>query len=209
MSLATYLQTHFVDKTTFAALTGISMDRLNQLIAAKAIPSATYSCDGMSVASAVFGTTPIHDAVTGEFFRPECVRWAKIADQAPPGSERTAVLTELTKELRISLAEHCSSNDAIESKIQGYLPYFFDGTFGLCVADPATGAGIVRKEMLQEQLIELTANGSLFSPVSLSKEQLMQLIDDYADSAMPFSPAEYERSSRKRLVDDLRPKVAN
>ena len=209
MSLATYLQDHFVDKTTFAALAEISMDRLNQLLAAQAIPNATYTCDGMSVTSAVFGDTPLKESLTGEYFRPECVRWVKIADQAPAGSERSAVLTELTKELRISLADHCSTKQVIESKIAGYLPYFFNGTFGLCVADPATGAGIVRKEMLQEKLIELTKNGSLCSAVSCSKAQLIQLIDDYADSAMPFSPAEYERSSRKRLVDDLRPKVAN
>ncbi len=207
MSLETYLQNHFVDKVTFASLAGISIDRLDQLINAKAIPSATYTCDGISVSSAVFGDTPIKESLTGEYFRPECVRWVKIANQAPPGSERTAVLSELEKELRISLEDHCSTKEAIETKIQGYLPYFFNGTFGLCVADPSTGAGIVRKEMLQERLIELTANGSHFSPANSSKE-LLRLIDDYADSAMPFSPAEYERSSRKRLVDDLRPIMA-
>lgn len=207
MSLETYLQNHFVDKVTFASLAGISIDRLDQLINAKAIPSATYTCDGISVSSAVFGDTPIKESLTGEYFRPECVRWVKIANQAPPGSERTAVLSELEKELRISLEDHCSTKEAIETKVQGYLPYFFNGTFGLCVADPSTGAGIVRKEMLQERLIELTANGSHFSPANSSKE-LLRLIDDYADSAMPFSPAEYERSSRKRLVDDLRPIVA-
>lgn len=92
--------------------------------------------------------------------------------------------------------------------MQAYLPYFFNGTFGLCVADPASGAGIVRKEMLQEQLIEITANGSNPHPAHCSQAQLLQLIDDYAAAAMPFSPAEYARSSRKRLVDDLRPRVA-
>lgn len=207
--LETYLQNHFVDKATFASLAGISIDRLDQLIKVKAIPSATYTCDGISVFSAVFGDTPIKEpSLTGEYFRPECVRWVKIANQAPPGSERTAVLSELENELRVSLEEYCSTKEAIEAKIQGYLPYFFNGTFGLCVADPSTGAGIVRKEMLQENLIELTANGSLSSPANSTKEELLRLIDDYADSAMPFSPAEYERSSRKRLVDDLRPIVA-
>ena len=208
MSLVTYLRNHFVDKATFASLAGISINRLDQLTAAEAIPSATYICDGISVSSAVFGDTPINESLTGEYFRPECVRWVKIANQAPLGSERTAVLAELVKELSISLEDHCNTKETIEAKIQGYLPYFFNGTFGLCVADPSTGAGIVRKEMLQEKLIELTANGSLPSPANFSKEELLTLIDDYADSAMPFSPAEYERSSRKRLVDDLRLVVA-
>ena len=63
--------------------------------------------------------------------------------------------------------------------------------------------------MLQEKLIALTANGSISAPAETSIKQLITLIDDYADSAMPFSPAEYERSSRKRLVDDLRLALAN
>lgn len=209
MPLQTYLQDHFVDKSAFASLAGISTDRLDQLIATGAIPDATYVCDGVSVSSAVFGNTPIRQPLIGEYFRPECVRWARIADQAPPGSESEAVLAELKNELRIALQGHFESDDAIESRIQGYLPYFLDGTFGLCVADPSTGAGIARKEVLQEKLTALTANGSLSAPTGISKEELLKLIDDYADSAMPFSPAEYERSSRKRLVDDLRSAVAN
>lgn len=204
MSLELYLRKHFVDKAAFAALAGISVDRLDQLIAAKAIPSATYTCAATSIRSAVFGDTPIDESLTGEYFRPECVRWVRIADQAPPGSERSAVVAELTNELSAALEGHCETTEAIDSKIQGYLPYFFDGTFGLCVADPSTGAGIARKELLQEKLIALTANGSVSSPAGISKEALLALIDDYADSAMPFSPAEYARSSRKRLVDDLR-----
>lgn len=207
MLLETYLRNHFVDKATFVSLAGISIERLDQLIAAKAIPCATYTCKGISVYSAVFGDTLIKESLTGEYFRHECVKWVKIADQAPSGSERTAVLSQLVEELRTSLEEYHSSKDTIEATIQGYLPYFFNGTFGLCVADPSTGAGIVRKEMLQEKLIELTANGSLPSPANLSKEELLELIDDYADSSMPFSPAEYEHSSKKRLVDDLRPLV--
>ena len=208
MLLEAYLRNHFVDKATFASLAGIPISRLDELIAAKAVPSATYTCDGISVSSAVFGNTPINESLTGEYFRPECVRWVKIANQAPPGAERAAVLSELTGELRVSLGDHCDTEEEIELKIQGYLPYFLDGTFGLCIADPSTGAGIVKKEILQERLIELTANGSLPSPANFSREELLTLIDDYAESAMPFSPAEYERSSRKRLIDDLRPLVA-
>ena len=204
VSLELYLRKYFVDKVAFASLAGISVHRLDQLIAAQAIPGATYTCVGTSVCSAVFGDTPTNESLTGEYFRPECVRWARIANQAPPGSERSAVLAELTKEFRAALQNFCESPEGIDSRIQTYLPYFFNGTSGLCVADPSTGTGIVRKEMLQEKLIALTANGSLSSPAGISKEELLKLIDDYADSAMPFSPAEYERSSRKRLVDDLR-----
>jgi hypothetical protein len=209
MSLTTYLQQHFVDKRTFASLVGISSNRLDQLIAAQAIPSATYTCDHNTVRSAAFGVTESQEPLVGEYFRPQCVRWAKIAAQAPRGSERAAVLTELIGELRAALQDYCGEDmDALESRIQGYIPHFCNGTFGLCVADPSSGAGIARKEMLQERLASLTANGSNPSPSGISQQELLRLIDDYADSAMTFSPAEYQRSSRKRLVDDLRPIVA-
>lgn len=208
MSLSDYLQRHFVDKSAFASLAGVSSERLDQLIAAEAIPSATYTCHGESISSAAFGATEIRENLTGEYFRPECVRWAAVAAAALPGSERAAVLAELTKELRLGLHHYLEETTAIERKLESFLPYFWDGTFGLCVADPSCGAGIAKKEMLQEKLTALTANGSNPSPVGVSQKELLQLIEEYATSAMPFSPAEYGRSSRKRLVDDLRRAVA-
>ncbi len=208
MSLGDYLQQHFVDKASFASLAGITPDRLERLIAVEAIPVATYTCDGKSVHSAVFGATEINEPLTGEFFRPECVRWAKIAAAAPAGSERAAVLAALTRELRLALHDSLDDPAAIEEKIQDFLPGFWDGTFGLCVSDPSSGEAIARKEILQEKLTALTANGSDPSPAGISRKDLLRLIDDYAAAAMPFSPAEYARSSRKRLVDDLRPAVA-
>ena len=208
MSLKTYLQRHFVDKPTFASLLGVTAERLDELIAAKAIPEPTYTCDGSSVRSAAFGTIEIEEFLSGEYFRPECARWAKIADQAAPGEERDAVLSELISELETGLRTYFNDPAVIEGKIQGFIPYFLNGTFGLCAADPSTGTGIARKEVLQEKLIELTENGSNPSPAGIRKDELLQLIDSYAISAMPFSPAEYRRSSRKRLVDDFRHLVA-
>ena len=208
MSLDDYLKTRFVQKQRFVDLTGISLERLDQLIEAGAVPCATYKSNGHSIESHVFGEIDGHDSSPGEYFRPECVRWAKIADQAPEGLERSSVLDVLTQELRTALTSYGHSPAAVQTKIQDYIPYFLDGTFGLCVADPSTGAGIARKETLQEMLTEITDNGSNPSPAGMARDELLQLIDDYAASSMPFSPAEYPRSSRKRLVDDLRPAVA-
>ena len=78
----------------------------------------------------------------------------------------------------------------------------------MCVSDPSSGAGIARKEMLQEYLAMITDNGRISSPEGISKDSLIRLIEQYADAAMPFSPAEFERSSRKRLVDDLLDKIS-
>lgn len=207
MSLDTYLKNYFVDKATFATLSGISVRRLELLIAASALPRATYVCNGKSIASAVFGAIAVDEPLEGEFFRPECVRWAKIADKAASGSEQAAVLAVLLAEFTASLQGFGYPDDVIEAKIRNYLPSFFDGTFGLCVADPSTGAGIVRKEILQQTLSEVTEDGSCPLPAGYAKEDILTLIDNYAKSAMPFSPVEYSRSSRKRLVDDLRPLV--
>ncbi len=95
----------------------------------------------------------------------------------------------------------------METVIREYLPPFWDGTFGLCVADPSTGAGIMKKELLQARLEQVTDDGTNPVPKRIAMAELLQLIDAYARAAMPFSPAEYERSSRKRLIDDLRPIV--
>lgn len=210
MSLATYLHTHFVDKPTFAALAAIPVERLDRLIAAGAVPGATYACDGKSIRSAVFGVIETSEAIVGEYFRPECVRWVRIADAAPAGAEKSAVEATLVDELRTALATHGHLHPvaSMDAMIQDFLPAFFDGTFGLCVADPSSGAGIARKELLQKKLAQVTDNGSNATPAAVSKADLLGLIDDYAAAAMPFSPAEYARSSRKRLVDDLRPIVA-
>lgn len=207
MSVETYLKDYFVDKATFATLSGITVERLDQLISVGAIPRATYVCNGTCIASAVFGATAIDEPLEGEFFRPECVRWVKIADKAASGTEQAAVLAALVGELTASLRDHGYTEDVIEAKALNYLPSFFNGTFGLCVANPSSGAGIIRKEILQQTLTEITADGRIPSPNGYAKEDLLALIDDYARSAMPFSPAEYGRSSRKRLVDDLRPLV--
>jgi hypothetical protein len=208
MNIEEYLRTHFVEKNVYAAQAGVSLERLNELIDLRAIPCATYICNGTSICTAVFGLIEIEETLHGEFFRPECVRWARLAHQAPPGMERATVLTELQAELARALLESHASNDAVQKRVDAYLPYFFDGTFGLCVSDPSSGSGIARKEMLQEKLVDATANGSNPASSPYSTNMLLELIDEYAESSMPFSPAEYARSSRKRLVDDLREKIA-
>jgi hypothetical protein len=208
MSLAVYLREHFVDRPAFAALAGINGVRLDELLALAAIPAPSYTCDGTAVSSAVFGRIPIDEPLAGEYFRPECVRWARIADQAPAGGERAAVIAVLAGEWKAALAASGIPAADVEAKVADWLPFFFDGTFGLCVADPSNGAAIARKELLQARLGAVTESGSLASPPGMPKPALLALIDDYAAAAMPFSPAEYARSSRKRLVDDLRPRVA-
>ncbi|MEG2804569.1 DUF6058 family natural product biosynthesis protein [Stenotrophomonas sp.] len=209
MTLENYLRHHFVDKPTLAAQTGIPVDALEALVAEGALPAPTYVCGEGVITSAAFGPIAIPERLAGEYFRPEYARWIQIARQAPPGHAREVVIGTLTDELRDALRTWFDTAEDVERRVVAYLPHFDSGTFGLCVADPATGAGIVRKEVLQERLVALTDNGNDATPPGIARDALLQLIDDYAAAAMPFSPAEYERSSRKRLVEALRPRVAS
>ncbi|WP_447595262.1 DUF6058 family natural product biosynthesis protein [Stenotrophomonas rhizophila] len=207
MLLDAYLRDYFVDRSTCAALAGITVQRLDALIAAEAIPAPTYRCNAGTIHSAAFGSIDTDSRVSGAFFRPECTRWVRIAADAAAGEERAAVVSTLAAELAAHLRTCGDDAHRVDAKVAALLPHFFNGTFGLCVADPSSGRGIVRKEVLQETLVALTCNGSNPAPHGITAGELLTLIDDYADSAMPFSPAEYARSSRKRLVEDLRPRV--
>lgn len=128
----------------------------------------------------------------------------RIADHAPPGSERAAVVDVLLQELEGYMTAVLGDANAAHDKAQLLLPHFFNGTFGLCIADPSTGADIARKELLQEQLVALASDTHTPLDARVDRQALLALIDDYARASMPFSPAEYDRRSRKRWVDDLR-----
>jgi hypothetical protein len=206
--LKNYLQQYFVDKPTFAGIIGISVERLSQMVAAQAISRPSYVCSNGVISSHAFGDIAIDDSCTGEYFRPECARWALIATGAAEGAAQSAVLAVLRHELHQALQLHDETAHSADELVQSFIPPFWNGTFGLCVADPASGAGIVRKEMLQKRLTRLSENGFNPRPTGISPVAFLQLIDDYAASCMPFSPAEFARSSRKRMVDDLRVLIA-
>lgn len=209
VTLEAYLSSHFVDKATFASLANISPARLDALIAADAVPAASYVCREGVIRSAAFGEAGTSEPIEGDFFRPECARWVLIADQAAPGGERSEVIAVLEGELKRYLQSCGLDASAVEAKVASLLPHFFNGTFGLCVAEPSSGVGIAKKEFLQDKLVALTRNGTEPAPAGIRRSELLKLVDDYANAAMPFSPAEYDRSSRKRLVDDFRLLLAN
>lgn len=207
MSLRDYLHHHFVDGVTLAQMAGISIARLNALIDSGAVPAPSYLVVGRTITSAVFGTIEGIDADAGRYFRPEQLRWVRIAAQAAQGFERQSVIDCLSAELADALTLAGVSSADLAEQVSQFLPHFFNGTFGLCVANPANGYGIARKELLQQRLTQLTDNGNNAKPSQISRHELLQLIDDFAAAAMPFSPADFARSSRKRLVDDLRVQV--
>jgi hypothetical protein len=98
--------------------------------------------------------------------------------------------------------------EGLAVRVDSMWEHFLWGTFGLCVANPASADEIARKEVLQEKLTVLSENGSKQHFTADEQPALLELIDAYSHAAMPFSPAEYPMCSRKRLVDDLLARLA-
>lgn len=205
--IARYLKQHFVDKAALAALADLPIDVIDRLVHNGAVPQPAYVCDSRTIRTAAFGRIEIEERICGEFFRRGDVRWLRIAVSARYENARDAVQRRITEELCSALRLSGVSPEDVYSKLQTYLPHFWDGTFGLSVAEPETGAGIVAKRRLQEQLIRLSQDGRDPAPRGIARSVLIELIESYRSVTMPFSPAEYELSSRKRLVDDYRQRV--
>ena len=94
--------------------------------------------------------------------------------------------------------------DGFAARFNTAWQHFLNGTYGLCVAGPLSERAIAYKEVLQEKLIALTANGSRTDFAAKARQVVEQTIVAYAEACSSFSPLDYPRSSRKRLVDDLR-----
>lgn len=225
--LDAYLDRHYLSAESFAAACGISTDELFVLVKDRLVPAPSYVVTGSSeVTSHVFGTLSAPGATDGSYFPPDHVEWVHRAKCviAEAGYERAGNTLEamFATNLQIALGhlDHsvwrlCDSFDAdgapieagLRARIAAIWAHFLQGTYGLCVAHPDCEAAIARKEVLQEKLVALTDNGSTTCYPNDKAQQILDLIDDFAQSAMPFSPVDYALSSRKRLVDDLRQRV--
>jgi uncharacterized protein (DUF952 family) len=218
-----YFDRYFVDAHRFAALCGIELDELRDLIRRKLVPAPSYVVRDDTIRSFVFGDMAAPGARSGEYFRAENVDWVvgvrhDLATHGVAGATERArhtfssAFAAALRELNASTHRMDDAFDDAGNAIQGGLAkrlesaweHFLHGTFGLCVADPGSVPAIARKEVLQERLAALTNNGSRRSFAADEARALRTLIDAYAGASMPFSPIEYARSSRKRLVDDLR-----
>ncbi|WP_457395314.1 hypothetical protein, partial [Roseateles sp. P5_E1] len=61
MTLKAYLHDHFVDKAGLAALTGTSVEQVDALVMAGALPQPTYVCEQGTIRSAAFGVIPTRE----------------------------------------------------------------------------------------------------------------------------------------------------
>ena len=228
-TVANYLEKFFLNQTQFATLCEVDEACIDRLITALCIPAPSYIVSANStIYSFVFGELPSPYAIPGRYFHPAHKIWLARAQKlerevgivAAPELLKTCFKKNFVtalKELDASLWRLPDCFDAqgkdiasgLELRAQSAWEQFLHGTFGLCVANPISEAHIAQKEILQEKLNSLSEQGNKLNFTTEEGNDLLQLIDEYAEASMPFSPAEFELSSRKKLVQDLRLRIQN
>ena len=219
--LDNYLARHYLNEHQLAAASDLALKEIDALIGSQMIPAPAYtvSADGL-LHSHVFGIMPAPGALPGRYFHPSQLSWIALAraPRATPASLKARFISRFAAALAaLNLStwrlRDCFDDgdgvitEGLRARTESAWTYFLNGTFSLCVANPISEAHIAYKEVLQEKLAQLSENGQKTSYPAAELAALRELIDAYAEAAMPFSPIEYPRSSRKRLVEDLRARL--
>jgi hypothetical protein len=223
----TYLQARYLSAPRFAAACAIPTRTLAGLVDEGFVPRPAYivTADGTLV-SAAFGEMPAPAATPGEYHHPGHVAWVAIALQLRATVDTRHMRALLGERFRSHFAAALASLDrrihrladsfddrgnpireGLARRTAAAWTNFIGGVYGVCVVDPSTVASIARKEILQEALTDITANGRRTHFPDDTALHVLQLVERYAAATMPFAPPEYPRSSRKRLVDDLRARL--
>jgi Family of unknown function (DUF6058) len=222
-----YLAGHFLESELLAQRCEISTDALFQLIKEQLVPAPSYTVTESSrLSSFVFGQMEAKDSTNGQYFHPSTSVWIDRALDTISEWGHAEAHTKLKNQFACNLQTAFSECDrtiwrlkdtftdtgsviyeGLKTRTDSFWLHFLKGTFGLCVANPDSERAIMRKEILQEKLAELTQNGKKEHFTKPEAFEILALIDKYAEAAMPFSPIEYARSSRKTLVDDLRLRI--
>lgn len=217
MTVQDYLDRHYVTADTFAQMCGLSREELDHYVKEGVLAAPSYSVSGTVLHSAAFGDLDAGVGTRdGDYFHPGMAKWVKRVHEAGDLSQLRALFQT---EMAIALADADQSTwrmaDAfdesgnpitagLQKRLDNMWSAFMRGIFGLCVAHPNTAQGIATKEILQEKLTAITANGTELPEDARPRIDLADTISRYAEAAMPFAPPEYPTSSRKRLADDYR-----
>jgi hypothetical protein len=216
-----YLSHYYQNAEQFALSCAISPDTLTQLINEKLIPQPSYQVIAPDqLHSQAFGVLAAVGLTPGQYFHPGNRAWVRLALAATAESPEPhdALKARFRQNFALALKaldlstyrlldSFTATGDAImeglDARTEAAWRAFLSGIFSLCVRDPTSEQAIARKEILQEALNALAANSATRQLSAQECAHGLELIDQYAQVAMPFSPLEYPRSSRKRLVEDL------
>jgi hypothetical protein len=220
--LDAYLTRYFVDRPQLAEASGVAPDLLEELIRQRLVPAPSYVVEGAVVRSAVFGELSAPGARNGEYFHRAMTIWVARAVEILAQGARTDAHDQLAALFRANLGtalanlnsslwripdcfdDQCAPIAAgLKARCDSMWSHFLDGTYGICVAHPISEYAIARKELLQEKLVALTANGARRDFPPDEAREVAYTVESYAAACMPFSPVDYPLSSRKRLVDSV------
>lgn len=221
-ALDAYLEQYYLTPAQLAAICSISSDELASLVSEGLVPQPSYIITGDTLVSQAFGEFQVKGSTPGQYFHPGNAKWVVLAmqlkgelgvEQARDGLKRrfknnfAVALGEMDKTIfRLSDSFTDAGTtipEGLAARTESAWDAFQKGIFSLCVADPSSERSIVRKEVLQEALTSLSANGAKRGFSAADRQQAREYIEQYAQAAMPFSPLEYPRSSRKRLVEEF------
>jgi hypothetical protein len=215
-----YLARYYQNAEEFASNCGISPTQLSELMDQQLIPEPSYIVTKEStLKSYVFGEMDASGSTPGHYFHPANRTWVALALSSKGLGSSNELKTRFLNNMRYELEQlnktlfRLSDSftndgtpipDGLAARTEPLWEHFLKGTFGLCIANPATECEIARKEILQEKLSAVSENGTKLHFTESETTALLSLIEEYAKASMPFSPIEYHRSSRKRLVQDLK-----
>lgn len=212
-----YLDQYFLSKRMLASELDIEIEEVAELTEIGFIPSCSYKVENKIIYSYVFGRSRANDCRDDEYFSPSVISWFKSNSQAYSlnAKDNHAMAERIRSDFiakYIEIATHNShffnifrnlnKNDLLEMAERTW-SHHTKGTYGICVRTPSSIEQIISKQVIVEELIQLTQDGQRRN---FSKEEWNTFkisAKKFDQIAMPFSPADYEKSSRKRLVDNV------
>ena len=227
-TLKTYLKDHYLTTVQFAAACSVSPATLTELVNEGLVPAPSYTVTDHDVLiSKAFGELPASGADPGRYYHPGNAVWVGRAQEARTSSGTEQAHLDLSERFRRRFSDALKDLDrtlfrltdsftdsgevissGLSARSESAWSAHISGVFGLCVAYPSSEESIARKEVLQEALSEFRRSKLGAELGQKEIDQVVDLIDQYAEASMPFAPPEYPISSRKSLVDDLRVSIS-
>jgi len=219
MTSIDYIVENFLTFDQLAAASGVSVDQLQEMIAANCLPGPAYEVTGTYKVQSVFG---LHEEVVSRAYYPtsHVTKAQAVASSAATYPEQSETLKRAfyTDYKKILLAKNAAAfglahlfdaaGQIVGPKADLLLAqewqHYLDGTYGLCTRC-ATATEIATKESMIAKITCLTDKLEQDRAAGLL-DDLAQAVDELDAVSAPFAPHEVARSSRGRHIDAVRRK---
>ncbi len=223
--LESYLEERYVSLREIAERTGLTTDRLEDLITAGCMPGASYQRRHRKEMWAHINgdADTISLRTVSRYFAADIVTWILSIAPRLSKSSPQQLAPVLKEELRNGFLEGLVHHGAAAIAYGGFMAddgsihqQGFDihfetyvwtnwraGTWGICVHDSWDIRNIARKTVAVERLKWLTRDGTRTSYSSAEAREVRLAMREYDAIVPPFSPHDRDGASRARLVDAL------